>query len=266
MYYFSLYVEFVKIQIRRAVEYRLATLMEGLSQIAGYSAEFVVIWIMIQKFEAIGGWNPYEVMLLYAFALFTYAFSSLFLYTICWDMSEYVRTGTLDEVLTKPTNPFAYLCCNGFEQGYWAHFIVAISIMVMCFGKLGISFTFGKTIWLIVTLLGGSLIQGALNLIASIPAFWTTNNTSLQNIKWGAYEFVRYPINIYNKFVQVFLTLVVPYAFVNFYPAQYFLSKTDYNMFGPAMQYLTPVVGIALASLAYFLWLQGLKHYKSTGS
>jgi len=136
----------------------------------------------------------------------------------------------------------------------------------MCFGKLGISFTFGKTIWLIVTLLGGSLIQGALNLIASIPAFWTTNNTSLQNIKWGAYEFVRYPINIYNKFVQVFLTLVVPYAFVNFYPAQYFLSKTDYNMFGPAMQYLTPVVGIALASLAYFLWLQGLKHYKSTGS
>ena len=30
---------------------------------------------------------------------------------------------------------------------------------------------------------------------------------------------------------QIILTLIIPYAFINFYPAQYFLGKQDFIMF-----------------------------------
>jgi ABC-2 type transport system permease protein len=59
---------------------------------------------------------------------------------------------------------------------------------------------------------------------------------------------------------------VLPYAFINFYPAQFILGKEDYLGFPPVLVYLTPAVGIILFVVAYQFWRVGLNHYKSTGS
>ena len=38
-------------------------------------------------------------------------------------------------------------------------------------------------------------------------------------------EFTRYPISIYSRGVRLLLTFVVPFAFMNYFPARYFLHK-----------------------------------------
>ena len=78
--------------------------------------------------------------------------------------------------------------------------------------------------------------------------------------------FIRYPITIFPLFMQVILTYILPYAFINFFPAQYFLGKTDFSIFSPMFQYLTPLVGVVAFSISIWFWNWGLKKYQSTGS
>jgi len=266
MYYLDLYWEFIKIRIKTAVEYRGQTFIMGLSQIIGYSSEFLILWIMVSKFQQMGQWNTYEVMLIYAMNILGYSLANVFLYRTCHNLADLIRTGDFDGIITKPTNPFLYLCCSGFMYGYWAHVVLTVSLMVFCFSQLGITFTFTKVLFLLGAIFGSTLIQGAVQLISFIPTFWLVKSSAVQSIHRYARDFVQYPLSIYQRAVQIFLTLVIPYAFISFYPLQYLLGKDDFLMFHPVVQFLTPAVGILLAFLAYRFWLFGLKHYNSSGS
>jgi ABC-2 type transport system permease protein len=77
---------------------------------------------------------------------------------------------------------------------------------------------------------------------------------------------IEYPLSLYPKILQILLTVVVPFGFITFYPAQFFLSKNDFLMFNPVLQYLNPLVGIVVLCAAFFVWNQGLKRYNSSGS
>ncbi|KAB2846375.1 MAG: ABC transporter permease, partial [Ignavibacterium sp.] len=115
--------------------------------------------------------------------------------------------------------------------------------------------------------LSGALIQGAAFIFTSVPSFWLVQSNSLMDIFiWDLKSFIRYPISAYHRIIQVILTLIIPYAFINFYPAQYFLNKNDFLMFHPVFQYLSPLVGVLLFIFAYRFWNTGINHYKSTGS
>jgi len=87
-----------------------------------------------------------------------------------------------------------------------------------------------------------------------------------KNVFYGAMKkFINYPISLYNKFIQIFLTFVLPYAFINFYPAQLLLNKKDY-IFHPALQYATLPLGVLLFIISYRFWLYGINRYQGTGS
>ncbi len=63
-------------------------------------------------------------------------------------------------------------------------------------------------------------------------------------------SFSRYPLPIFNRFLQIFLSWVIPFAFVSFYPATHF--------FGPekreALAYASPLVALASCGVAAFFW------------
>ena len=266
MYYLDLYWEFIKIRIKTAVEYRGQTFITGFSQMIGYGSEFLILWIMVSKFQQMGQWNVYEIMLIYAMNLLGYSLANVFIYRTCHNLAELIRTGDFDGIITKPTNPFMYLCCSGFMYGYWAHVALTVGLMIFCFGKLGVSFSLAKILFLLLVIFGSALIQGATQLISYVPTFWVIKSNAIRSVHRYARDFVQYPLSIYHKSIQILLTFVIPYAFISFYPLQYLLEKDDFLMFHPVVQYLTPAVGILLAFLAYRFWLFGLKHYNSSGS
>jgi len=123
-----------------------------------------------------------------------------------------------------------------------------------------------KIVFLLAAILGAALIQAAILVIIGTMSFWLVKNTATYSLLNCFNNFIDYPISIYNKSIQAFLTFVIPVAFVNFYPVHYFLDKTGDNLFSPILQYGTPVVGIVLFFLAYQFWRIGVDKYESTGS
>lgn len=267
MQYISLYVEFIRIQILGILQYKKAFTLGLIAQIASYGAEFFLLWIIIDRFQEINGWTSYEVLLLYALNLCSYALASFFLASPSFRLSQMIKDGTFDEVLTKPLNNFLYLICREFNSGYLSHLLLSIAAMIIALTNLNVSMSFVNILIFLIVILSGALIQGAALLLTSIPSFWVVENTILKDVVFfQVRNFIRYPISIYPVFIQILLTFVLPYAFINFYPAQFFLDKNDFLIFSPVFQFLSPLFGVILFVIAYVLWLVGINNYKSTGS
>lgn len=266
MNYFKLYLEFYKIKLKGIVEYRSAFFMTSISKFVNYLAQFITIWIMIDAFKTMGSWNAYEIMLLFALETAAYAIAGSFTYHITTYLSSLIKDGTFDEVLTKPLNPFLYLASRYFSWGYFGTMTISVFVMVFCFIKLNITLSFLKILFLLFVIIGAGLITAAMMILASVPAFWIVENRFIAELIFGVKRLTEYPITIFGKGLQILATLIIPYAFINFFPAQYFLGKQDFSIFHPAFQFLTPVIGVVLFYIAYKCWMFGINRYKSTGS
>ena len=120
---------------------------------------------------------------------------------------------------------------------------------------------------MIISVLSGALITGSILLITSIPAFWMLDSSALRSIFYGNMSrFAEYPLSIFGKLVQVILTVVVPFAFVTFFPALAILDKQDYLFFPTWISYISPLVAAILFTIAYKFWFYGLRRYDSAGS
>lgn len=266
MHYLSLYLEFIKINLYSMIQYRVAYLTSMLAQAVDYGISFLLIWVMIYRFDTLNGWSPYEVMFLYALNVCSYAIAGFFFHITMSYLPDMIQRGEFDEVLTKPMNPLLYLASRNFSPGYVSHIALSIAIMVVSLSNMRVQITLLKIVFLCACIAGAALIQGAAFILTSVPSFWITQNSLKRVLFHQLRSFIDYPISLYNKFIQIILTLVIPYAFISFYPAQYFLGKQDFLMFNQSIQYLTPIIGLVLFILAYKFWNFGLRHYKSTGT
>lgn len=263
----KLFFQFLKINIKSIAQHRGSFVLYTLSKAVYFVSSFIMLWIMIQTFNAMGDWSAYEIMFLYAIANCGYAIGGSFLYHGCNTIGNEVRDGSFDMVLTKPVDPFVFWTSTKYSSGYFGTFIVSLSVIFISLYLQGVQMSFVKILFLTLTLLSAGVIIGAIMLLTTVPCFWIVKNKALMSIAGGGMRsFIDYPISIYNRLLQVILTFVLPYAFVNFFPAQLILSKNDFLMFPPVFQYLAPVVATLVFIIAYRLWKFGINHYQSTGS
>jgi ABC-2 type transport system permease protein len=267
MYLAKLYFRYVVLQLKAEMEYR-ATFSPGIiMQMFGYISGFFTIWILFSKFNSIGDWGFYEVAFLYSLNLITYSISSAILWSPMMNIETKVQQGDFDGILCKPINPLLHLIGTEFNYIFLSNIAIAFVMLGITFSGLQIVWTFANVIWLIVVILGGALIQGAILIMSGSISFWfIKSNSIVSTFIYGIRGFINYPITIYSVGIRVLLTFIIPYAFVNFYPAKFFLDKTGDDMFFSNFKFGTPIVGIIMLILAILIWNAGVKKYESTGS
>lgn len=266
MFYLSLFLKFVGVRWRSSVEYPVPFALGILAQWLSYGFQFVTMWIMIMAFERLGSWLPMEVLFLYAMNLFTYALGASFTFNTSREIGTMARTGSFDDVLIKPADSLVYMISSNFNVGYVSHLSLAVIAMGISLSSLGIWLTPVKFLWLAATLIGGAMIQGSLLLLFSIPSLFLIGTQNFGNILFGLKDFIHYPLSIFGRPIQLLFTFVLPLAFINFYPAQPLLMKSDYLLFPAAIGYMTPLVGIILCAIVFAVWHIAVNRYESTGS
>ena len=263
----NLCIRFYTIYLKSMFEYRLAALTDMFTNIIIYSAMYLGIWILLDRFKVIQGWTFYEVMLLFNLNMVSYGLSSFIFRWPMLGLEQMVQRGEFDIVLIRPMNPLLYIILRRPNHAYVGHMILGIIVFAICFANLDIQWTLIKVIFLVFAIMGAVLIQSTMYLIIGTLSFWIVRTRSVFSaLMYSFRNFVEYPISIYGIVIQVLLTFVIPFAFVNFYPTQYFLDRKGDTLFHPILQYGTPVVGIVLFLLAYKFWTIGVNRYESTGS
>src|SRR6202008_2934525 len=101
--------------------------------------------------------------------------------------------------------------------------------------------------------IGGALIDLGISLVVATVSFWFIRVDTLRWVVMSLeQDFTRYPISIYTRGVRVILAFVFPFAFMNYFPATYFLQKAETGLqLNPAVGFLTPAIGAAWVTVAY---------------
>jgi ABC-2 type transport system permease protein len=117
-----------------------------------------------------------------------------------------------------------------------------------------------------LAMVGGGLIEGALQLIAASLAFRALNTDALGELidKFFA-TFGNYPLKIYGNVLQAVFTVLLPLAFVAYIPAAVLLNRTGELIVPPIVAYLAPLAGLIWFTLAYLFFNHELRHYQSAG-
>lgn len=264
---FRIYLKMIAASIRAKMEYKSTFLFMFFALLIYYAGHIGVVLVILAKFQTIAGWSLGEMAFLYGLMVFSQGLTTV-LFSSMNEFESLVVNGDFDRLLVRPLDPLGQILSSNFEIISLAHFFIGISALYFGSYYAGVEWTFAKALFLPVVLFGAVLIQGGIRLAVSAVCFWTVRNRSLvHTVVYSSKEMILYPVTIYKWWMQAFLTILFPIAFVNFYPSHYFLSRDGSALlFHPAIQYFTPVAGAIVFILAYALWRVGINRYQSVGN
>ena len=257
----------LKMSVHTRMQYRAESLANTLAVFIRESANIIAIYLALLKFDKINGWNVNEMLFLYSILFLTYAFV-VSLFADLRQFSDTIREGRFDRLLVRPRDLLLQLILNNADLiASVGHGTLGILLFVISAGKVGIHWNFFTILYYIAAIISGVLIQGGIFIIISSLCFYFVETNSIRSIfYWNMRRFAGYPISIYHKLIQVLLIYVVPFAFVNYFPAQFLLRKADMANYHGAYIYIAPFVGVVVYAAAYLFWRMSVKRYYSTGN
>ncbi|MDR4509456.1 MAG: ABC-2 family transporter protein [Candidatus Brocadiaceae bacterium] len=261
-----IYLALFATSIKARMEYKTSFLFYIVAILTFYIGQMGLLFVLLNRFHHIKGWTIGEMAFLYSLQAFAYGFTNL-IFSQLIHFDQMVVDGEFDRALVRPLSPLGQVIFSKFEVSTVAHLIIGFIALYLGSHLAGIVWTLNKILIFPVVVVGGVLIAGAIRLTVTAVAFWTLRNQSLvHTVIFSSKEFIVYPVTIYNRGMQVFLTFLFPIAFINFYPAHLFLSRSGEGLLHPALEMGTPLVGSIMFAVSLFMWKAGVNHYQSTGS
>lgn len=248
-------------------QYRVDALLKSLAVFLRESTSIIVIYFTLLKFDTLSGWNIYEMLFLCSLIFMTYGIMIIF-FTGLRDFGKTVRDGSFDRFLLRPRGLlFQILFANADWFASLGQGGLGVALFIISAGKVGVQWNASNICYYIITVAGGVLIQGAVFLIlAALNIYLLQTDSFKELLYWNMRKFAGYPISIFNKFIQTIMIYVMPFAFVNYFPAQYLLRKDDIHQYPEIYMYLSPIVGVVMYILAYVFWRYSIRFYKSSGN
>jgi len=268
LFLWGMYWRLIGVQVRAQLQYRTAFVLEILSSGITLFLFFLSMAFVLQRFGDLGGWTLGELAFLwgtveFAFGLMDMIFSG-------FDPSNFgkqVRQGFFDQLLLRPVNITVQVLGSEFFLRRLGRIAQGALIFAFALSLADIHWTVGKLLYLPLVIGGLVCFFGGLFIIGATGSFWTVDSIEAMNIlTYGGSEMMAYPMHIYPDWLRRTFTYIVPAIFLNYYPALYFLEKSDPLGLSQILSFISPLVGMGMLGVALAFWRFGIKHYQSTGT
>lgn len=234
--------------LKEMLIYRLDCIVGIISQIVTQLVEIIFIWIVFQNTDTLAGWNFKQILLLYGVTLLSVGIAD-FCFDALYDIGpKYIRKGEFDKILLRPVHPLISIIGASKEFTALGYFVLGLLLTITMLIKLMIPITVILVLKIIFFSIVGAAIIGAINTIFSIASFWTYRSNEVIWSFYRVYTFTQYPLDIYNKFIKLLVTAILPFAFVAYYPSMNYLGMDS------KMIYIAPVIMIILWLVAIKVW------------
>jgi ABC-2 type transport system permease protein len=261
----GVYQQYWRINILTTLEYRENFLIWLGFTFVYHGSAIAALWIVLTRFPSMNGWTFRDMAFLYGLWMIAHALHNT-LFSTVGDIPDHIRDGEFDRLLVRPLDTlFQAIATPG--QVFPDELILGLITFAAATWYSGVHVDLLFVIFIPLIVIGGALIDLAFNLFISTVAFWFVRVDALRWIVIQLeQEFTRYPISIYSQGVRLLLTFVVPFAFMNYFPARFFLHKAhETSALPPEVGLLTPLIGVIAVAAAYAFWRLGLSKYSSVG-
>ena len=258
----NLYRKYVSQDIKRLLEYQLDFFVLFVASFLIQITGLITIWGIFTQIRDINGWGYWEIVMVYSLMYFSIGFGEVF-FEGPWEINGLYHSGKLDYLFVRPVPILFQIFTSKIGLNGIGNIITAIIVFITAAVNCSTSISFINILFFLLLFTIALPIKGAIILASNCITFWTkAPGNAFGNLIHNVGEYTKYPIAIYPKVIQFIVTLVVPYAFLSFFPASLLLDKG----LGAKLMWFTPFVAAICIYLSIKLFYKGLTLYESVGN
>jgi ABC-2 type transport system permease protein len=252
------FAQYAKVRLAYKADFFIAFISSMTATVLGFG--FVLV--LFTKIPRLQDWSFYEILFLYGFSLIPLGFFNV----VSWNLYEfgdlYIIEGRFDRILLRPVDTLFQVLFEKFRLESLQEVITGIVVVAISARKLNVAWATADTFWFALMVVCGTLIYLAVFLILTAVSFWFEDRVGIVPPVFNMLTFGRYPLTIYNVFIQFLLSWIIPFGFASFYPTTHFLRRGAFTGYF----HLVPVVAAVFSLWAVIVWDRGVANYSSTGS
>lgn len=254
--------QFFKIILQSKIDFMMGLMGFFFTQIMG----IMFLYLVFQQIPSLNGWTFDQLVFIYGFAQIPRGIDHLFtdnLWLVSWRL---VINGDFDRYMLRPMNILFQIISERVQPDALGELLVGTILVIRSLNKGIVVVDAVHIVLFIVSIIAGAFIYTAIKLFFASIAFWIKISGPILQTAYEMSDFAKYPTEIYAKGVKFVITWVIPFAFVAYLPASYFLGAGSFM--GHSSLIIAVEAGIALifCILAYIMFSVGIKNYESAGN
>jgi ABC-2 type transport system permease protein len=243
------------------LEYRLNIAVKVFTDILWYSAQIAVFEVLFHNAKSISGWTL-ESTRVFLGILFVVDALWMVLFSENLDrISEKVRRGDIDLLLTKPINSQFMLSFQRLNTSYVLNIALTLIWLTWSLIRLDHAFIWTRLLLLIILIPCSLAIVYGIRFLFSVTALIFTQAENINYVWYQIYRLGTRPDSIYPPWLRYTILTIIPVGFVASVPARLILGEQSYELIAAS-------IGLAATSvfLSRFFWKFALRFYSSASS
>ncbi|CAN5706784.1 ABC transporter permease [soil metagenome] len=254
------------LRLRGQMQYRSSFWMQIVGNFIINFSEVIVLWALFQRFDNLGGWSLEEVVFLHGLSMVMFSIGDTVSNGV-QSVPDMIREGTFDRTLTRPMSAYIQSMVNEVSLRHIGMLAQGALLLGIGMTAVSVDWTLLKLAYLIVVIPSGAAVFTALFTVEAILSFWTVNSIEAINaFTYGGSDFGQYPLHIFSRGMRFLFLWVIPMGFLTYYPALYFLDKSNPLGLPGVASYVAPIAALLFCLVVSWGWSFAIRHYRSTGS
>ena len=221
------------------------------------------LYLVFEKIDVLGDWSLEQLIFIYGFAQIPRGIDHLFtdnIWLVAWRL---VVNGKFDRYMLRPMNLFLQVIFEKLQPDALGELLVGTILLVISLQKGIVIVDTAHILLFFVSVIAGAFIYTAIKLLFASFAFWIKISGPVLYTAYQMADFAKYPSEIYAKGVRFIITWIIPFAFVAYIPASYFLKPgvSAVNTIG-----VECIIAVVSFIIAYVVFTIGTRVYESAGN
>lgn len=251
--------------LRGALQYRTDTLIVIVMALVFQGTGFAFAWVILTRFEAIGGWSLGEIAFLYGLRLVVHAVAGV-LAGPFFGLEWQVRSGQFDRYLVRPVPPLLQFMTQSVQVSVLGDLLGGLAIFAAATALTAVAWTPIAIGYLLLAILGGAMVELATRVLIGALTFRTLSSAPLMFLSDSVFStYANYPLSIFGSVLAWIFTFMIPLAFVAYLPATVLLERTAELQVTPLLAYGAPLAGVIWLAVAIRVFNGQLRKYQSAG-
>lgn len=254
---FKTYIKYNwKIFTNHKIDFRLNLISIIFNQIVS----FLFLYVIISKLPNLMGWKTNSIILIYGLFELNKGSADFFSAGIK-NLEDYIQTGKLDTMLTRPVSLTTQIITSKFDFFQLVNIFTGICCIAIYFINNNFNFKLINIGIIFFYQILAIIEICSLKFSVTSIAFWTQTSTPILASIDNLSTFAQYPLDIYGNTLRNILTFIFPYAFLSFFPATSILNISNIGK-NIIFSILLLIVTLVITRI---VWVKGLKGYESSG-
>ncbi|MCI5621127.1 MAG: ABC-2 family transporter protein [Lachnospiraceae bacterium] len=261
--YMRLYRVFIAQFFKKLVQSKADFLIGLIGFFLTQASGIAFLFLVFQQIPVLKGWTLDQLIFIYGFAQIPRGIDHLLTDNIWLVAYRLVVNGQFDRYMLRPMNVFLQIIFESLQPDALGELTVGTILVIMSLSK-GIVIVDGVHIlFFIISIIAGAVIYTAVKLLFASLAFWMKRSGPVLQTAYELANFAKYPTEIYAKGIRFIITYIIPFAFVVYLPASYFLKSTVSPMSTIGVEC---VIAVVFLGIAYGVFTWGIRCYESAGN